>query len=247
MIGATGSAELVGVAAVVAVAATVQLSAGFGFGLAAVPLLSLVLDPHDAVVVALSLATFTNSYQAWTGRHDADRPVVARLLAGAAIGLPVGLVVFQRADDRVLGALIGIAVLVAVVVIARGIDLRAAGPRLDVGAGALSGALTMSAGVNGPPLVFVLQARHFGPDRFRGTITTVFAVLDVVSVVTFAVTGDLDAGVLLAVAAALPGLAIGARTGLSLRRHLDPPRFRRLVLALLTVAGVSALLAAATG
>ena len=35
------------------------------------------------------------------------------------------------------------------------------------------GALTMSAGVNGPPLVFVLQARHFRPDRFRATITHV--------------------------------------------------------------------------
>ena len=38
-----------------------------------------------------------------------------------------------------------------------GVDLRHAGPGLDVAGGAVSGALTMSAGVNGPPLVFVLR------------------------------------------------------------------------------------------
>ena len=141
---------------------------------------------------------------------------------------------FLRADERVLAAIIGVAVLVAVVVIARGLDLRHAGPGLDVAGGVLSGALTMSAGVNGPPLVFVLQARHFDQVRFRATITSVFFVLDVVSVVVFTATGDLDADVLQAVGAALPGLAAGAAVGLAIRRHLDARRFRVLVLVVLT-------------
>ena len=102
----------------------------------------------------------------------------------------------------------------------------------------------MSAGVNGPPLVFVLQARHFPPARFRATITTVFAVLDIVSIVVFAAIGDIDGEVLAAIAVGLPGLALGAFAGQLSARHLDPPRFRCLVLVLLTVAGLSTLLAA---
>lgn len=247
MILAASAAALTGVALVVAMAATVQLSAGFGFGLAAVPLMAIVLDPHDAVVVALTLATLTNGYQAWSGRHHADRAVIGRLLAGAVVGLPIGLLVFLQVDDRVLSAIIGVAVLVAVTVIAMGLDLRHAGPGLDVAGGALAGALTMSAGVNGPPMVFVLQARHFDQVRFRATITSVFFVLDVVSVAVFAATGDLDRDVLAAVAVALPGLALGAAAGVWLRRHLDARRFRRLVLVLLTVAGVSAVASAITG
>lgn len=244
MIVAASAAALAGVTLVVAMAGTVQLTAGFGFGLSAVPLLALVLDPHDAVVVALTLATFTNGYQAWSGRRHTDRGVAARLLGGAVVGLPVGLLVFLRVEDRVLSAIIGVAVLVAVAVIAMGLDLRHAGPGLDVAGGVLAGALTMSAGVNGPPMVFVLQARHFDPARFRATITTVFFVLDVVSIAVFTATGDLDGEVLAAVAAALPGLGAGALAGLALRRHLDARRFRRLVLVLLAVAGVSALFAA---
>ncbi len=238
------ASALVVTALVVALAATVQLAAGFGFGLAAVPLLAVVLDAHDAVVLALALATFTNTYQAWTGRHDADRRVVARLLAGAAIGLPVGLLVFRLLEERWLKLLIGLTVLAAVVLIARRIDLRHAGRGLDVTAGVMSGALTMSSGVNGPPLVFVLQARHFPPARFRGTITTVFAVLDVVSVATFAIADELDGRLLQGMAAALPGLAAGAVVGMALRRHLHVERFRVLVLVLLSVAATTALVSA---
>jgi uncharacterized membrane protein YfcA len=228
----------------VALAAIVQLAAGFGFGLTAVPLLSIAIGAHDAVVVALFLAAFTNAFQAWSGRRDTDRPVAARLLAGAIVGLPVGLLVYQLVDDRVLRVVIGCSVLVAVVVIALGLDLRHAGPGLDAAGGALAGALTMSSGVNGPPLVFVLQARHFAQHRFRATVTTVFVVLDIVGVVVFAATGDLDADVLTVVAASVPGLALGAVVGIAVRRHLDPRRFRALVLVLLMVAGVSTLVSA---
>ena len=244
LVDAMGIGAALGVVVIVVIAATVQLSAGFGFGLAAVPLLALAIDPHDAVVVVLCLATLTNAYQAWSGRQDADRSVVRRLLLGAAVGLPVGLLVFVHAGDRALGAFIGAAVLIAVVVIARGLDLRHAGPRLDVAGGLVSGVLTMSSGVNGPPLVFVLQARHFDQHRFRATITAVFFALDVLSVAAFALTGRIDHEVVVAVAVALPALAVGAATGVALRRHLDARRFRRLVLALLTVAGVSAIVSA---
>jgi uncharacterized membrane protein YfcA len=236
--------ELVGVGLAVALAAAVQLAAGFGFGLTAVPLLSLSIGAHDAVVLALALATITNGAQAWLGRHRTDRPVAGRMLAGAALGLPIGLVVYQLVDDRVLRIVIGVAVLGAVVVIARGLDLRHAGPGLDVGGGLAAGALTLSTGVNGPPLVLVLQARHFDQDRFRSTITTIFVVLDIVGIVTFAITGDLDAEVLQALVASLPGLAVGAAVGIAVRGLLDPRRFRILVLTLLTTAAASTLLSA---
>ena len=110
-----------------------------------------------------------------------------------------------------------------------------------------TGALTMSSGVNGPPLVFVLQARHFDQHRFRATVTTVFVVLDIVAVLVFTATGDLDRDVLVTVAVSVPGLALGAAVGIALRRHLDPRRFRALVLVLLTVAGVSTLVTAVRG
>jgi uncharacterized membrane protein YfcA len=238
------AAALAGVALVAAGAATVQLIAGFGFALAAVPLFSIVIDPHDAVIVSLGIATVTSGAQAWSGRASMDRGVVRSMLAGAVVGLPIGWLVYQWADNQVLGIVIGVAVLASVVVIARGLDLRESGPALDVGGGVLSGALTMSSSVNGPPLVFVLQARQFGPVPFRSTITTVFAVLDIVGIIIFAATGEIGRAQLIAIAAAFPGVAIGAAAGIALRRHLDVAHFRRLVLVLLVVAAISAIVSA---
>ena len=233
-------------ALVAAGAATVQLIAGFGFALAAVPLFSVIIDPHDAVIVSLGIATVTSGGQAWAGRRETDRSVVRGMLAGAAAGLPVGWLVYLWADSRVLGVMIGVAVLASVVVIYRGMDLRHTGPGLDVAGGVVSGALTMSSSVNGPPLVFVLQARHFTPVPFRSTITTVFAVLDVVGLVVFAATGEIGGDELAAIAVAMPGVAVGAAVGIALRRHLDAVRFRRLVLVLLVVAGISAIVSSLT-
>ena len=135
------AAALAGVALVAAGAATVQLIAGFGFALAAVPLFSVVIDPHDAIIVSLGIATVTSGAQAWAGRRQLDRGVARGMLAGAAAGLPVGWLVYLWADNQVLGIVIGIAVLASVVVISRGLDLRHTGPGLDVAGGVLSGSV----------------------------------------------------------------------------------------------------------
>lgn len=237
---------LVAVAVIIAFSGVVQLATGFGFALASVPLLSIALSPHEAVIVALALATFTNGYQAISGRAHTDRAVVARLLAGSMAGLPVGLVVYHATGERALGVLVGVTVLAAVGSILLGLDLRHVGPGLDLAAGLASGALTTSVGTNGPPLVFVLQARRFGPDRFRATITSTFFVLDVVSLAVFAASGELTGDVLAAVSASLPGLAVGAMGGLWLRRFLDPVRFRRVVLVVLIVAAASTITSSLT-
>lgn len=231
-------------AAVVAFAGVVQMATGFGFALVTVPLLALAVDAHTAVLVALMVGVLGNTYQAVTGRGHRDHPVMLRILAGAALGLPAGFLVFALADARVLKLVIGVAVLAAVAYLLTGVDLRRASWPLDVGAGFLSGALTTSVGTNGPPLVFVLHARHFDPDRFRATITATFVTLDVVSIAVFAVSGRITSPTLLAALVAVPGLLVGLWTGRQVRRLVSPEGFRVIVLVLLTLTGASAVLTA---
>lgn len=229
------------IAGAITLSAAVQFATGFGFALAAVPVLAVVVDAHLAVVLTVCLGTVANAVQAWNGRRVCDRATVARMLAGAVAGLPIGLLVFVHTDDAMLSILIGVAVLLAVLATIRGIDLRQAGPKPDLVGGFLAGVLTTSSSVNGPPLVIVLQARHFAPDRFRATITTAFLALDLIAVVTFAATGEIDSEVGWALLAAVPALVVGAFAGFALQRHLHPERFRKAVTVLLVVAGISAL------
>lgn len=227
-------------AAVLAFAAAVQMTSGFGFALVAVPLLALVTGPHTAILLALVSGMLFNAWQAAEGRGHRDAAVVRRLLAGSAFGLPVGYVVFRSIDEGPLTVLVGALVLVAVLVLATGWQFPAVSRTADVATGLLTGVLTTSTGTNGPPIVTLLQARRLPPHEFRSTVTLVFLVLNVAALAVFAVTGALTGEVLRTALWCAPALLAGGVAGYRTRSLLAPAAFRALVLGLLTAAGVTA-------
>lgn len=232
------------VVAAVLIASLTQAVAGFGFGLLAVPIMTLSIEPKLAVVVSTMMAIFTTTWQAWHGRAHVDRVLVKRLTIAAYVGMPVGLWVFVSIGNTPLRLALGIAVLIAVVLLALRINLHHVGPGLDVAAGFVSGVLNTSLSTNGPPLVFALQARQLPPDRFRSTIAMVFAFSNLASLSLFLAAGKVTHDGLVLAAIAVPVMLLGQWVGLPLRRHFDPERFRWLVLALLSVAAISAIVAA---
>lgn len=238
--------ELAAVAAVVFVAALVQVLSGFGFALLAVPLMTLAISAREAVVVSTLLGIGLSTWQAWRQRADADRALVRRLAASAYVGMPFGLWVFVVVGDQTLRLLLGVAVLAATVLLAARLNLRHAGPALDIGAGFLSGVLNTSLSTNGPPLVFVLQARHLDAPAFRGTISAVFALSSLAGIALFVGAGKVTGDGLLAAAVSLPASLAGQFAGFPLRRHIHGERFRLLVLGLLCVAALSAIASALT-
>lgn len=234
---------LAAVTAAVLVAALAQAVTGFGFALLAVPTMALFLDTRDAVVISALLGTFTSGVQAWTDRGDVDADMARRLLVASALGMPVGLVVFVAAPESALRAVLGIFVLGATWMLWRGVPVPV-GPRMDWVMGAASGALNTSLSTNGPPVVFLLQARGLAPERFRATLYRVFAVMGVVTVVMFAVAGRIDHPALSGSAVAVPASLVGLNAGWRLRTRISTERFKSVVLALLCASGVSALVAA---
>lgn len=239
-----GWSEWFVVAAAVLVAATAQYTAGFGFALLGVPLMATAIDTHDAVIITVWLGLVTSSLQAIEGRRVMDRPLVTRLTIGTVIGIPLGSTVFVLVPERSLTILLGICVLVATGILARGFRLESPSTRPEWIAGIVSGALASSLATNGPPLVAILQARGLAIAVFRATINTVFAVANVLALIAFALTGDLEVRQLVLSVTTLPILGCGVAIGLRLRRLIDEVRARRLVLGLLALAGFSALASA---
>jgi uncharacterized protein len=233
--------EFVAIAGIVYVAALVQVLSGFGFALLAMPLMSLVVQTKEAVVITTLMGVSMSLWQAWHLRSFTERQVAKRMIGAAYLGMPLGLWVYLVVDDHVLRLMLGIAVLLAVVLLAARIDLRHTGPGLDLGAGFMSGVLNTSLSTNGPPLAFALQARHLSADVFRGTINTVFAASNALGVTLFIASGKVTRSGIIAAAVALPALFLGQLTGFPLRRHVDGERFRVLVLVILTGAAASAI------
>jgi len=200
-----------------------------------------------AVVIAATLSTFTSGGQAWTERHHGDRPTIKRLVLASFIGMPVGIFVLTVATSQQLKIGLAAVIIVFLIVNLRGFRLESASTPVDLGAGFVAGVLSTSLSTNGPPLVMALHARHFSPEVFRGTISSVLVSLSAVSLVLFAVTGHFTTDVAWSLLVAGPALVIGFFIGHRVRSRINPARFRGIVTLLLAVTAVVTLVSVIAG
>lgn len=239
-------ADLLWIAVCVLVAGFAQSISGFGFALISVPLMSLMVDPRTSVVVATFIGAVASTVQAVAEREHVDRAAATRLALASYLGMPVGLAAFMVFDERALRLTVGVAVLFALVTLVAGFRLPADRHRFDWALGMFSGVLATSTSTNGPPLVFVLQARGLTPEAFRATINVVFSVVNFGAIALFVAAGKVTSGGLLGAAVAVPVLGGAMKLGYAVRGRLDASMFRVFVLVLLGISGLSALVAAAT-
>jgi hypothetical protein len=95
------TAQLIVVGAAVFIAAFIQVVAGFGFALLAVPLMTLAIEPKVAVVVSTLTGLFVTSWQAYKDRAIAERPLVKRMTIAAYVGMRL-VCLFVTVNDDVL-------------------------------------------------------------------------------------------------------------------------------------------------
>ncbi len=241
---------LLGAAALVG--ATVQSATGFGFALVLSPALLGLLEPHEAVLTMLALATVLNALVLFeSGRPEhVDWRRLAPLLAAAIPGLAAGALLLAVLSKEVLQVAVGVAVIAAGLwqlrVRRAGAHARRALPRgSELAAGFASGTLTTSLSVSGPPLALWLEARGVRPVEFRQTLAAAFLLLSVAGgaiVVTAEGTGPLEAEVVLPLLVCmLAGYALGAVAF----RRIATERFFVLALLLVIATGVASVLAGA--
>lgn len=110
--------------------------------------------------------------------------------------------------------------------------------RWGAAAGLLSGALATSTSLAGPPTVYYLTHRPYGPSTVRDTLVTLNLVRLPLSVVALAVGGVLVLipGIAWLILSALLGFAVGDRVF----RAMNPGRYEAFVLAVLALAAMVA-------
>lgn len=238
--------DLLWIAGCISFASFAQSLSGFGFSLLAVPLMTLVVSPRDAVVVATVIGALSTTSQAYMDRAVVDAAIAKRLTLASFIGMPFGLTAFVLVSETGLRVVLGVVVLVSAVMLLRGFQLHDEKHRLDWVLGVVSGFLSTSTSTNGPPLVFVMQARRIDPAVFRATINTVFSLVNIVAVVLFAVAGKVNTQNLGGVLVAIPALFLALRIGYYFRKRITPEHFRSLVIFLMFLSAGSVIVSAFT-
>jgi uncharacterized protein len=219
--------------------AAVQSASGLGFALVLSPALFAVMDPEEAVTAVLllgaALCALVLVESRGVGTHG-----LARLLAPALPGLAVGVLLLAALSKESLQVGVGVAVIAGAAW-----QLRHRAPiRLPaLAAGFLSGVLTTSISVNGPPLALWLESERVPPREFRRTLAAAFLSLDVVGAALILVregAGTVDLGRLgPLLACVLAGYGLGA-VGF---RRLDAERFSAVVMVVVICTGVASVIA----
>ena len=232
--------DLLFVCAVTLVAGIAQAATGFGFGLLAMPLLALFLEPPVAVSVCV-FVSLLGSYLVVIETHDSlHRPSVGRLLGGSLLGMPLGALLLVDLPAVWLRVAVGSIAMGFCALLLSGRSAPALGERGLWGAGALAGVLTNACGLPGPVAVLALQGSALSTQGFRGTLAGFLAAVGTLSLGVFAVAGILDLALLRRYALALPVVWLANRIGRRLAAHVDAERFRRGVLGLLFVGALAA-------
>jgi uncharacterized membrane protein YfcA len=228
-----------------ALAELVYVLLGFGAGLIAVGTLALFLPDVTDVVVMLLLVNLPAEtaivHRSWRQIRWGG---VAVLLAGIAVGIPIGGWILMAAEPHYLLTALGVVLIgVGLVFLMLPNHPNLATPRwLEGPIGLISGLLTGLFGTGGPPLVLHFQLQGLDKSAFRGHLMTLFLAMSVVRIPAYVGLGLVTAERLAAGAAVLPAVLLGAVVGHRIHLELDERLFRRLVSGALAVIGAVLLL-----
>jgi uncharacterized protein len=225
----------------VTAAAVLRGFTGFGFGLAAVPLLSLALPPAQAVPLVVTLQVVIGVAGLRAAAAACDWRAVRRLLPGLLTGVPAGLLMLTELPANPVRLAIGAVIAGSVWLLWRGVRLPPDPSRLvSFGVGVVSGIVSGLASMGGPPVVVYLLALGHTTARVRATAIVFFMLSGCVSFVPMAARGLISRDILIWAAASLPVLFGGSRIG-SWAFHKARPRHHRMV-ALVVLSALAVLL-----
>ena len=187
---------------------------GFGFALAAVPLLGLCMPASQAVPVAVCLQFFIGMLDLPRAAPHGHWPSLRWLIIGAAIGSPAGALALSIVPASIARLLIATITLAAVVTLNASSRLERLPSRsLTTGVGLLCGLFNGLAAMPGPPVIIYYASGPFGRVAARASLLVFFLVASALAMISTVWVGLLDRNSLLLTLLALPIMLAGTWAG----------------------------------
>jgi uncharacterized membrane protein YfcA len=223
----------------VVVAGLVRGFAGFGSGLIIMPAASSVLDPFAALAF-LTVIEFWGPLPNLRGAlRDGDRTEAGQLLAGALVGVPLGLWGLSFLSPEAFGWTVSAVVLALLALIVSGWRYRPRNaPAGLVAIGGLGGFLGGVAGVPGPPVIMLYMAGQQAAAVIRGNFLLYLLGVDLIMLAILGSFGLLDVTAVLVALLLVPVYMLANAMG---ARLFDPGRegqFRAVAYAIIAVSAL---------
>ena len=222
-------------------AAFVTGLSGFAFGLVAAAIWLHALPPVEATTLIVAYALLAQGYAVWKLRQALDFGRLWPLIAGSALGIPVGSVVLRLASASQLRIAVGVLlVLFALYNLWRPKlpEMRQASRLADGTVGILNGVVGAATGLGGILPVIWCGLRGWPRDEQRAVFQPTAVATFLMIILWFGGTGTITANAVRLFAIGLPALAIGTALGWALYGKLNETAFRRIILVLLVISGL---------
>ncbi|WP_430972583.1 sulfite exporter TauE/SafE family protein [Sunxiuqinia rutila] len=218
---------------VVLMAALLKGMTGFGFALLAVPLLSL-LFPIQSLIPAMTLFNLiTSVYLLASIKLKVKAKHFVPMLLASFAGIPLGVYVLTYFPEQTLELAAGISIFSISMVFLLGGNQPVPEERRKkpiVFAGFLSGLLTSSMSIGGPPLALAMNRKGYSKESFRKIFALVSVVNAAISSVLYVVHGIFVAFSLKFTIFLLPVIVLGTKLGDGLSQKVNQLFFRKVIL-----------------
>jgi len=225
-----------------AAAGFAQGVSGFAFSLVALSIWAWVVDPQMAAPMSVFGALVGQLVALpWVWRGFDLRKLMP-LVIGGLIGVPLGAVLLQWLDPTLFKFALGLFLLVycpLLLLLPADYVWRHGGRVADGVAGFAGGVLGGLAGISGPVPTLWTTLRGWDRDTQRGVLQAFNIAMHTATLTAYAISGGITGEVLVMFAWITPALAIPAVLGVLLFRRLSTQTFRRLILVLLLVSGLT--------
>lgn len=180
--------------AVFCFAAFLQGVTGFGYGMAAMALLPLLIDFREATLLVCVLGLTVNLFTLAMYRVEYDWRRGRGLIIGAILGAPLGVAMIQWVDahvlSRCLGGLICVFTVNELFLVRRGWKLTPPWTALPLGF--LSGFFGAAFNIGGPPAVMYAYSQDWTKQQVVAVLQVLFLVIGFLRVVLSASAGLLN-------------------------------------------------------
>ncbi len=192
--------------------------AGFGYGLLAVPLLSLVMPVKDAVAVQLPASFMLVTINMFRYGKQVKWDDLKPLFIGSSLAIPVGALSLSFLPDMMMKRALAVFVIGVILFDRSGFGKAQFNTfaRSAVGGGILgmiSGWFIGAYTTGGPPAVIYATARFPEPEKAKGAMAIYFCITDILIVLLFAMTGVMTPDLFYQSILFFPAVLFGFLTG----------------------------------
>ncbi|MFO7635835.1 MAG: sulfite exporter TauE/SafE family protein [Clostridia bacterium] len=219
----------------------IQGVSGFGRGLIAIPLLSFFIPIDQVIPMMILTSILTTLLMYLKNRESTDiRKILPMSLLGI-VGTTVGVALLKALPVFHLKIIIGILIMLFAILIATGFSIRVKRMKLAFCVtGFISGFLSGSLSIGGPPVVFLFQGIREEKDAFRGNLSLFFLIVSLFSILNLFLNGMVSGDILWYSLVFMPVILLGTLAGHLFSRKVNEIFFRKLVTILLFLSGMSA-------